>query len=333
MLVPVGVAAVIHFPPRRRFLAAACSLPLAQVVSRCLPAAEPAPSPGAPGYHSPSTFHWQVGLSITPTSGPCAGIFATIPLPSSWPEQEVEMVDRMASTQVSAVKFRNLASAVPQALVAIPQIAAGQTAEVTMTYKITKQAIRCPADPNCLACSTSMPAAVRKHLATSPGIEPRATMVRAQALKIDDKKRPAWERVTAICDWVRDNIECREGQRHGSVVTLREGWGQKEDLSSLFIALCRSLQIPSRTVWVPDHNYAEFYLQDPNGKGHWFPCELVGGRSFGERTSRQPILQRGDLFRVPEKKVPQRYVAEHLSVKQALARPRVQFIRQLSNPA
>ena len=324
---------MVQFQLRRRFLAGACSLPLLPAASSWLSAVEPASSPGAPSYHSPSTFHWQVGLSITPTSGPCAGIFATIPLPSSWPDQEVEMVDRMSSPQVAAIKFRNLASAVPQALVSIPRIAAGQTAQVRMTYKIIKQAVRCPADPGCLACSTSMPATVRKHLATSPGIQPRATTIRAQAAKIDDKDRGAWERIEAIYDWLRENIECRDGQRRGAVVTLREGWGQKEDLSSLFIALCRSLQIPSRTVWVPDHNYAEFYLQDPNGDGHWFPCELVGGRSFGEFSSRWPILQRGDMFRVPEKEVPQRYVAEHLAVKQAQARPRVQFIRQLSNPS
>jgi len=323
---------VKNHPARRQFLLGSCCLPFLSVSSHTL-AAEADASPGAPSYHAPTTFHWQVGLSITPTSGPCAGIFATFPLPGSWPEQEVEMIDRMASPHVAAVKFRNLSSAVPQALVSIPKVPAGQTAQVKMTYKITKQAVRSPIDPACLVVATTMPSTVRKHLATSPGIDPRATTIRALAAKTDDKSRNAWDRITSLYDWVRDNIQCRDGQRHGSITTLREGWGQKEDISSLFIALCRALHIPARTVWVPDHNYAEFYLQDPGGKGYWFPCELVGQRSFGETTSRRPILQRGDLFRVPEKKVPLRYVAEHLAVKQALARPQVQFIRQLSNPA
>ena len=61
------------------------------------------------------------------------------------------------------------------------------------------------------------------------------------AAKTDDKSRSAWDRITSLYDWVRDNIQCRDGQRHGSITTLREGWGQKEDISSLFIALCRAL--------------------------------------------------------------------------------------------
>ena len=290
-------------------------------------------SPGAPHYDAPITFHWQLGLSISPTSGPCAGIFATLPLPSKWPEQEVELIDRMTSPHVASVKFRNLEGGVPQALITIPRIPAGQTAELKMTYRIDIQAVRCPANPSCLVSSTTMPTSVRRHLATSPGIQPKATTIRTQAVKIDDPSRSAWDRVAALYDWVRDNIECRDAQRRGSVATLRDRWGQKEDLSSLFIAFCRCLKIPCRTVWVPDHNYAEFYLQDPDGKGYWFPCELVAGRSFGCMASRRPILQRGDNFRQPEKKVPQRYVAEYLKVQQALAKPQVRFIRELSTPA
>jgi hypothetical protein len=49
-------------------------------------------------------------------------------------------------------------------------------------------------------------------------------------------------------------------------------------------------------------------LQDEKGVGHWFPCQAAGDREFGGIHDRQPILQKGDNFKVPEFKQPQRYV-------------------------
>ena len=110
----------------------------------------------------------------------------------------------------------------------------------------------------------------------------------------------------------------------GALATLRAGFGEKEDLTSLFIAFCRNLKIPARTVWVPDHNYAEFFLQSPDGQGFWFPCELSGRRSFGKCPI--AMLLRGDNFKVPEKQEPQRYVAEQLKIIGG-SQPQIRCIR------
>jgi hypothetical protein len=42
----------------------------------------------------------------------------------------------------------------------------------------------------------------------------------------------------------------------------------------------------------------------------------------------RPILQKGDNFRVPEERTPQRYVKQFLSAKDATSPPEVKFIME-----
>jgi hypothetical protein len=144
-------------------------------------------------------------------------------------------------------------------------------------------------------------------------------------------KTGAWETVETFYDWVRDHVEYKNGKLKGAVAALQDGDGDCEELTSLFIALCRVHRIPARTVWVPGHCYAEFYLEDQSGAGHWFPCQAAGAREFGGMQDFKPILQKGDSFRVPEQKEPQRYVAEFLQARavRGTGQPQVQFVRKL----
>ena len=130
-------------------------------------------------------------------------------------------------------------------------------------------------------------------------------------------KPEAWEHVEAIYDWVREHVKYDkdEGQLKGRLAALHDKTGECEDMSSLFIAICRAAGIPARTVWVPGHCYAEFYLVDEKGQGHWFPCQLAGSRAFGCIPETKPILQKGDNFRPPQARNPaerQRYLAESM---------------------
>jgi hypothetical protein len=114
------------------------------------------------------------------------------------------------------------------------------------------------------------------------------------------------------------------------VAAVRDGTGDCEELTSLFIALCRVSKIPARTVWVPGHCYPEFFLEDRDGHGHWIPCQAAGTRAFGGIPEHRPVLQKGDNFEVPETRKPQRYVAEFLQTKSVSgAPPKVKFIREL----
>jgi hypothetical protein len=52
---------------------------------------------------------------------------------------------------------------------------------------------------------------------------------------------------------------------------------------------------------------------------------LTGAKEFGGINERQPILQKGDNFKVPEEKQPVRFVPEFL--KGSGGRPDVEFVR------
>ena len=178
-----------------------------------------------------------------------------------------------------------------------------------------------------------VPRDVGRYLGPSPYIESRSPQIRSTAREIlrDKQQASAWHQVEAIYDWVRDNVEYKNGDLKGALAALRDGDGDCEELTSLFVALCRANRIPARMVWVPGHCYPEFYLEDADGQGHWFPCQAAGSRDFGSLPDHRPVLQKGDNFRVPEKREPQRYVAELLKVKavRGSGQPKVQFVRHL----
>ena len=79
-----------------------------------------------------------------------------------------------------------------------------------------------------------------------------------------------------------ENVEYVEGPDKGAIDALRDEQADCQGRSMLFIALCRANKIPARMVWVDGHAYPEFYLEDAEGKGYWFPCESAGTRAFGE---------------------------------------------------
>ena len=112
---------------------------------------------------------------------------------------------------------------------------------------------------------------------------------------------------------MREHVKYKEGAAHGAIAAMKDGTGDCEDMTSLFIAFCRAEDIPARTVWVPGHCYPEFYLEDDKGEGHWFPCQAAGARQFGGITEDRPILQKGDNFKpLQGKGERQRYMAEFL---------------------
>ena len=138
-----------------------------------------------------------------------------------------------------------------------------------------------------------------------------------------------------LYDWVRDNIAYERGELKTVREALRDRTGDCEEMTSTFVALCRAARVPARCVWIPNHCYPEFYMEDENGNGCWFPCQVAGTRNFGSMPEYLPILQKGDRFKVPEKPELQRYLADFLSAQKVTGRqqPQVEFIRQLLGDA
>ena len=139
--------------------------------------------------------------------------------------------------------------------------------------------------------------AISRYLVASPKIEVRDPKIHQAAKDCIANKKTAWDKVEALYDWTREQVKYKTGGScKGAVASLKSHEGGHEDMTSLFIALCRSVGIPARTVWVPEFCYAEFYLEDAKGEGHWFPCSPAGARTFGEMPDTKPIPSEGGQF-------------------------------------
>ncbi len=292
--------------------------------------AEPSQTPSAVQLAS-EKHYWQVGVRITAVGGPCQNLVGTLPIPTDWPGQKVRIVGEDISPAISSVKYRTLDGGVKQMVIKVARLRSGQKAHALVTVEIDRAQIAPPENPESLVLPTKLDRSLRKYLGTSPYIEVRHPEIRKFAQEHDDESLPVWNRIEKIYDQVREKVKYQNGKLKGALAALRDGTGDCEEMTSLFIAACRSHGIPARTVWVPDHCYPEFYLEDADGNGQWFPCQAAGSRSFGTMPDMRPVLQKGDNFKVPEKKDRQRYVAEFLTgaATRGGGRPQVRFVRDV----
>lgn len=276
----------------------------------------------------PVTSQWRIGVVVRAPSGPVTGILATSPVPLDWPEQQVKILGEEKTANVSKIAYRTLDGGVKQMLVSIPRLNAGDEASAFVTFEVTKSNILGPPDGSLYDAPAKSSRELSKFLLPSPYIESNDPKLKALAAEITSGKDRGWERTAAVFDWVRANVKYEFAEQiKPAVQALQDGKGDCEELSSLVIALCRANKIPARAVWVPGHCYPEFYLTDETGQGHWFPCQAAGAkREFGSINEDRPILQKGDNFKVPEQRQPQRYVQQRLSAKNATADPEVKFV-------
>jgi hypothetical protein len=286
-------------------------------------------APAAIRLTNPRTQQWQFGVVVR-AHGDMSGILATLPIPMPWPEQDVKVIAEEVTPQVRSVEYRVLDNGVKQMAVNIPRLSAGEEAAARVTLEIVKRDIVAPESTQGLRIPSPAPRELRNYLGSSPYIECDDRAIRQAAEQVLAGQEQAWQKAEAIFDWVRAKVEYRF-DRHikGARQALDDGFGDCEELTSLFVAMCRAGGIPARCVWVPGHCYPEFYLEDNQGQGHWYPCQAAGTRIFGAMAETRPILQKGDKFRVPGNRQPVRYVQETLTAKNATADPEVQFVQKV----
>jgi transglutaminase-like putative cysteine protease len=275
-----------------------------------------------------------VGVIALADKGACGDVLATAPVPIDWPEQTVTVLKETKTTHVKRLEYSLLGEGVKQMRVKIPALPETEEASVVLTLKIDRREVLPPDDPQNLVAPEKPDPKLSAYLLPSPYIESNDAKIQSLAKEIVAGKAGAWERAQAIYDRVLAHVKYEEGPIKGAVAAVKDGTGDAEELTSLFIALCRANKVPARMVWVPGHCYPEFYLEDGQGRGQWFPCQVPGkglsDGSFGRIAEYRPILQKGDNFLVPEKSGKrQRYVAEFARAK--TGRPRVSFVRELVN--
>lgn len=281
-------------------------------------------------YESPQIQNWRIGLVLdTPVT--CTNVLASFPVPRAWPEQAVTVTGQTIDPQITGWTTRELSGGANQVVLQMPRVIAGSTVEITFTFSIERSRILGPSVTDDLAIPKRPDRDLRIYLSSSPYIDTSNAIIKRAWREIAAEDAATdWERVEQIYDYVRDKVNYVEGSIKNASQALKDGQGDCEEMTSLFVALCRNARVPARMVWIPDHCYPEFYLEDPDGNGHWFPCQAAGTRQFGRMDEYRPVLQKGDRFKVPEKKTPVRYVSEFFKCdKKGRSNPRPNFIREM----
>jgi hypothetical protein len=242
-----------------------------------------------------SVQRWRIGLVVTARAGAFKRLVGTTSVPMDWPEQQVRPVSEDTSTG-ARITYQTVDEGVKQMTVTIGSLAAGQEARAVVTFEIVRKVQLPPTDTSqyVFANPKRLDRKLAVYLTPSPYIESSDPEIQALAKQIGVEHEEPWKRVQAIYDWVREKVHYQEMPLKGALSGLHDGTGDCDELSSLFIAICRAGGIPARTVRLPTHCYAEFYMLDRAGDGHWFPCQPAGTPSFGGMPDLRPILQKGD---------------------------------------
>ncbi len=256
--------------------------------------------------------------------------------PLACPEQTVRLVEEDISPQVEELKFRENIPDVRQMLIAIPSLTAGAEAHAYVTFEVRTRTQAPPTETAQLRIPRRVPRELRVYLAASPFIEAGDRRIRAAATEAlaaldpppgDDE---AWRQVEAFYDHALAKVNYQLGDDKPAVKALADGVGDCQAISAVFVAMCRTLNVPARMVWVDGHQYAEFYLENAEGQGRWYPVESAGTRSFGGMPLARVILQKGDNFRVPERKGERlRYASDYAAFNaRPDAQPTVTYVRE-----
>lgn len=288
---------------RRRVLGATLGTAWGVVASQAATAqfVEAGANPHAPVFGETRIQQYRVGVRVTARGGRCRDIYATLPIPMDWPEQQARIIEQDTSNDIRRLRFREIPGAAKQMIVEISDLPAAGEARAILTIELSRRAILAPTDTSSLVPPVMKGnRQLRQFLNPSPYIESRHPAI-VKLARETIAGLTGWKMVEAIYDKVRERVEYRNGELKGAAKALSDGWGDCEELTCLFVAMTRASGVPARTVWVEGHCYPEFYLVDADKNGYWFPCQAAGTRAFGSMPDLLPILQKGDNFRDPDR--------------------------------
>ncbi len=284
------------------------------------------PPTGDTGYLEPRPFRASIGVRVEST-GNVRNIIATTPVPVSCPEQKLESVD--IKTQGCQATLQGLTDGAGQLVLAAAGARAGQVIGAVANFRllISKQYHGYQREQ--FPLDQSPPKEVRREfLQDSPGVQTRDKSVVSLAAQLSRGATHPWDKAQRFAEWIPRNIQARIGSYTSVIAALKDRVGDCEERSSVFVALCRAQGIPARLVWVPNHNWSEFYLHDEQGQGHWIPVHTACYSWFGWVGAHELVLQKGDRIRVPERHRQFRLVEDW--AQWSGAKPRVTWFAELT---
>ncbi|MDR0520494.1 MAG: transglutaminase-like domain-containing protein [Planctomycetaceae bacterium] len=277
-----------------------------------------ADSAGGPKRGERLTQVWRAGIIIEPGTA-MENVQITVPVPTDWYEQRVVSVseEKMGADLADKIQYRRINNGALEMNVRIGNIKPVKTLEMVVAFEVENFALLPPEKTDQYVIPKRVPPEIRPYLRESPCIESDEPCFAKMFKEITKDRGTDWNKAEALYAFVQNNVKYDEdGFRHPAkgafaVTKMPKGeWtGDCKDMSCLFVALCRAGKIPARIVRVPEHCYAEFYLElksTPDGKqskaakekpaGFWFPCQVSGTYSFGGIPEQRVILQKGDSF-------------------------------------
>lgn len=279
------------------------------------------------GYLEPRAFELSIGVELS-GEGDAQRIEAATPVPSEHLEQKIDEV--RLETEGCQAELRDVGEGASLLYLAAPALSRGQTIRALAHYKLTlkKQYLGYEAE-QFPAHQPPPPSPVRKqYLQESPGIQSAAPEVRKllAQLRTPDEPHP-WLFAERAKAWIAENIRPQVGKFIGVVNGLKERHGDCEEMAAIFVALCRAAGISARLVWVPNHNWAEFYLTDHDGAGHWIPAHTACYGWMGWTGVHELVIQKGDRVTPPHEHKAQRLLGDWL--RWMGKRPAAQYIAKL----
>ncbi len=263
---------------------------------------------------APQTYQLKLTLQVTAQGSAVRNVIATGPAPIDWPEQQVRLVSEKKSPGVR-VRQREFSGRAAMLTMQVPFIAAGRSAVVERVYEITRHRLRFLVDPKKLVVNGKPSQQLKTFLTAAPGVETKSRSVVTLAKSLRNEDDDGWTSASSFCQWVRKNVRYQAGAYRGAEFAMKQRAGDCEDMTALFVAMCRTSGIPARTVWVQGHAYGEFYLETndkdvKDRQGYWIPVQLAGNGTVGEMADYRPILQKGDRIFDPIRKRYSHYVPQ-----------------------
>ena len=270
---------------------------------------------GGPRLGERHTQIWRAGIILEP-GFVVENLLITVPVPMNWREQRIVSIneERMDANLASRIEYRNLGGATEMRLY-FGRIHPTTPMEIVVAFEVQNYELLPPDNPSQYTIPNRIPQEIGQYLRPSPKIESDESVFAKMYADITKDRRSDWDKVEALYSFVQNNVKYDEmawnkpAKGALAVTKMPKGtWtGDCKDMTCLFVALCRAGKVPARVVRVPEHCYAEFYLelkQDTRTNnnrramppGFWFPCQVSGTYSFGGIPEKRVILQKGDSF-------------------------------------
>jgi len=266
------------------------------------------------------TQTYRAGIVLEPGTAMNYALIS-VPVPMEWKEQRIVSIneEKMDANLASRIEYHTLPGGAREMRLQLWNVQLVKPLEIVVAFELQNYELLPPENPSRYVIPKQVPMDIKQYLQPSPTIESNEGIFRKMYNEITKERNTDWDKVEALYSFVQNNVKYDNAAwsrpAKGALSVVKKPSGQWtadcKDMSCLFVALCRAGKIPARIVRVPEHCYAEFYLELKQEKrtgnsrgalppGFWFPCQVSGTYSFGGIPEKRVILQKGDSFPHPD---------------------------------